>query len=319
MQKRDNFIAVQSAVAVTTPAFELRPVKAIRTCHDVYRGESTPKRLDDIVTQEPSFVVPEVPKSLPPVADDSMRHVRVMDMLDDILAREPSPLSPVSESSNADSIDSADPNTSVNDTKEQDVNVLPPIDLAQLQQLVPTDEPRIVVLVEASPRLTQRYFVHPVLHTWSKLTGQADVPLVSHPAIVVEDTGIGDLPMQSPADFSLFDLKASPTMDYLTPSWNVTILDDDEEDEDEEPIYVPPRIVRTVPVRPFSPFVKPRRSQLGQVSPRPVIGRSIGLRNALGIIPEPAFGEQDAAVDLTIPAIIAARPSHKTTVQYDYF
>ena len=298
MQKRDNFIAVQSAVVVTTPAFELCPVKATRTCHDVDRGESTPKRLDDIVTQEPSFVVPEVPKSLPPVAVDSMRHVRVMDMLDDILAQEPPPLSPVSESSDADSLDGPGPNTPVNATKDQDVNVLPPLGLAQLPQL-PADEPRTVVLVEASPRLTQRYFVHPVLNTWSKLTGQADVSLVSHPAIVVEDTGIGELPMQSPADFSLFELKTSPEIEYLSPSWNTPYLEDEWEEEEEEWEDV---------------VIKPPPTERRPASPRPTGICWTNAPNALGLLEflKIASDGQDPSAEVVVS-------SRDNPVQYGYF
>ena len=323
MQTHDT-IAVESAEIVSPPAIGTRPVDATisRKRHDVDRSESTLKRLDAILAQEPTFVVPKVAKILPPVPVDPTRHARVMNMLDDILAQEPPPLSPDSGASDCNDLGSPDLATPVGATNGQDSNNLPPIDPTQFQQLC--DEPRTVVLVEASPCLTQRYLVHPVLNTWSKLTGRGDIPLVSHPAIVIEDTGFGELPMQNPSGRSLFDVQTSPEIDYLTPSWSVAILDDDEEEEEEEPVYVPPRIVKTVLARPYSLFVKPRRSQRAGAS-RPVIGRCIGPGNALGlsVIPDsaPTSGDEVKIADLVVPprAIIPARPAHKIAIQYGYF
>ncbi|EPS98013.1 hypothetical protein FOMPIDRAFT_89970 [Fomitopsis schrenkii] len=312
----DTSIAVQSAEAVRPSAFGTHPVEEKRSRRGADRGESTLKRLDAIIAQEPTFAVPE--ETLPLVATDSTRHARVMNLLDDILAQEPPPLSPDVLSPSLDSPTLATPPIV---TTDQALKPLQPLGLAQLQHL--PDEPRVVVLVEASPRLTQRYLVHPVLKTWSKLTGRGDLPLISHPAIIVEDAGIGELPMQSSDDIPLFDFGTSPEIDYLTPSWNVSVDDEDDEEEEEEPVYESPRIVTPIRVRWFSPFVKPKRSQLREMSPQPAAGRDIGPGNALGLsmTTESAFDTEDPHVDLVVPsrAIIPTCLAYKTAVEYGYF
>ncbi|EPS98009.1 hypothetical protein FOMPIDRAFT_1051916 [Fomitopsis schrenkii] len=319
----DTSVAVQSAEAVCPSAFGTRPVEVKRSrCHDTDRGESTLKRLDAIIAQEPTFVLPE--ETLPLFATDSMCHARVMNLLDDILAQEPPPLSPDSHASDvpSPSLDSPTLATPLLVTNGRALNPLQPLGLAQLRHL--PDGPRVVVLVEASPRLTQRYLVHPILNTWSKLTGRQDIPLVSHPAITLEDIEIGELPMQNLDDLSLFDFGTSPEIEYLTPSWNVPVVDeDDKKEEEEEPVCEPPRIVMPVCMRWFSPFVKPRCSQLREMSRQPTFGQYIGPGNALGLslLPESAFHTEDMDAELAIPsrAIIPSRPAHKMAVQYGYF
>ena len=303
MQTRDTPIAVQSADRVRPPAFESYPIKSAspRKRDDADRGERTLKRLEAVIALEPTFVVPEVTFSRWRIASssDSRRHARVMDMLEDILAQEPPPLSPDSNSSAFNSPDLATPASATN---ARDSNNIPPIDPAQLQQLC--DEPRTVVLVEASPCLTQRYLVHPVLNTWSKLTGRGDIPLISHPAIIVQDTSTDALPSQGPSDITLFDAQTSPDIEYLTPSWGIPDADDEwEEDveEDEAIDELPPQAP----------------SQLRGAAPRPIGIYWAEPGNALGIfdILKAASDEEDLNTEAGVPP----QTSFKMPIPYGYF
>ncbi|KAH9926671.1 uncharacterized protein B0H18DRAFT_329513 [Fomitopsis serialis] len=294
------------------------------------RGESLLDRLDAILAQEPTFVTPEDPTPFPFIAADPTRRSRVMSMLDDIIVQGPPPLSPASEyDSDASSTDSplpATPPTMI----VADHGFLPPLDLASLLRLSsPDQQRRVVLLPESSPPRMQEYLVWPVKKTLSKITGRGAVPPLSPPAIILEDTDVGELPLQTPDCSSLFPSEVSPEVDYLQPpppSWNAPV------EETVQPVVcVPRRIVRPTCVRGPTPFLKPRRSQLRGQPIRPAAGErtsltgpGIGLglsvpRNPASLAPS-VINEEDAHLSVPPRAIAAARPAHRAASLYpDYF
>ncbi|KAH9835162.1 uncharacterized protein C8Q71DRAFT_858823 [Rhodofomes roseus] len=296
----------------------------------VDRGEALLKRLDAIIAQEPTFLVPDESMPFPLVTVDVTRRGRVMNMLDDIIAQEPPPLSPASDTSDSDasSVESPFPVTPPTLAVDQGLQVLPPLDVVLLLRLPsPSPEHRVVLLPESSPPLMQEYFIWPVKKTWSKITGHGVSPVQSPPAIVLEDTALGELPLQIPDGGSLLRYETSPEMDYLQPpppSWNAP------REEDAKPVCVPRRIVR--PVRPMyvrgpTPFLKPRRSQLRgpPVRPTGVQVSSLGPGAGLGLsIPREHPGSASVpSVSLSnagVPPrmIAAARPADKAASLYSY-
>ncbi|KAH9933936.1 uncharacterized protein B0H18DRAFT_1101977 [Fomitopsis serialis] len=268
------------------------------------RGESLLDRLDAILAQEPTFVTPEDPTPFPFIAADPTRRSRVMSMLDEIIVQGPPPLSPASEyDSDASSTDSPLPATPP--AIVDDHGFLPPLDLASLLQ-ARRSAPGAIAPAHAGVLGLARQEDLVEDHRPRRCSSAVA------PAIVLEDTDVGEPPTQTPDCSSLFHFEVSPEMDYLQPpppSWNAP------SEETVQPVYVPRRIVRPTSVRGATPFLKPRRSQLrGQ--PRPTIG--LGL----SVAQEHTSPAIDAGgVHLSVPprAIAAARPAHKVASPYTYF
>ncbi|KZT68875.1 hypothetical protein DAEQUDRAFT_811757 [Daedalea quercina L-15889] len=287
------------------------------------RGERHLRRFDAaIVAQKPTLVVPEVTMSFPMNAADKTRRESAMQMLGDIIAQAPPPLSPVvSDASEAASVSRPAPAT--RPAVDIDKGFLPPHRLAPPRPS--PDAPRTVPLPKFSPPIALRQLVRPAMKTWSKITGRRTPsrPLLCRPAIVLEDTSAGEPPTPTPgcAPSPFFRFEVSPRVDYLTLpplSWDAPREEDEEQDcASRRPVKAEPVYARSP-----TPFLEPRRAQLQGAPIRPVTVRASYIRPTVGLgLSLKPLMPSTAVTHLSVPAqaMAAVRPVHKAAAPYTYF